>query len=74
MATRTLRLIYPPSLANKPILNQLIRSFELTVNLRQAQITLQEGWLEIEVSGEEEEMARATSWLDQEGVEVQRVR
>jgi len=43
------------------------------VNMRQAQITLQEGWLEVEVSGQEEEIARATSWLKQEGVEVENV-
>jgi ABC-type methionine transport system ATPase subunit len=73
VVTRTLRLIYPPSLANEPILYHLIRRFELTVNMRQAQITLQEGWLEVEVSGQEEEIARATSWLKQEGVEVESV-
>jgi ABC-type methionine transport system ATPase subunit len=73
VVTRTLRLIYPPSLANEPILNHLIRRFELTVNMRQAQITLQEGWLEVEVSGEEEEIACATSWLEQKGVEVESV-
>jgi ABC-type methionine transport system ATPase subunit len=73
VVTRILRLIYPPSLANKPILYHLIRRFKLTVNMRQAQITLQEGWLEVEVSGQEEEIARATSWLKQEGVEVESV-
>ena len=43
MATQILRLNYPPSLAGQPIIQQLIRQFELIVNIRQAQITFTRG-------------------------------
>ncbi len=70
MPTRTLRLNYPPSLLRQPILNQLILRYELTVNIHQAQITLEEGWLEVEVLGEDQEIEHAISWLEEEGIEV----
>lgn len=70
MPTRTLRLNYPPSLLRQPILNQLIVRFELTVNILQAQIALEEGWLEVEVLGEDQEIEQAISWLEEEGIEV----
>jgi ABC-type methionine transport system ATPase subunit len=70
MSARSLRLNYPPSLLNQPILNQLIRKFEITVNIRQAQITLEEGWLEIEVIGGLQEIELAIAWLDEQGIQV----
>lgn len=70
MPTRTLRLNYPPSLLRQPILNQLILRYEITVNIRQAQITLEEGWLEIEAKGEDEEIEQAILWLKEEGITV----
>ena len=70
MPTRTLRLNYPPSLLRQPILNRLIRRFDITVNIVQARITLDEGWLEIETTGEDEEIERAFKWLEDEGIEI----
>lgn len=71
MVTRTLRLNYPPSLVSQPVLYQLIRRFNLTVNIRRAQISLEEGWLETEVTGDEAEIARAIAWLEEQGVTVE---
>ncbi len=70
MATRAVRLVYPPSLLNRPIINQLIRRFELTINILRAQISLEEGWLEVEFTGEPSEIDRAVGWLTSEGIEV----
>lgn len=73
MTARTLRLIYPPSLLRKPVINQLIHNFGISVNIQRAQITLDEGWLEIEVSGEADEIESALKWLTAEGIEVQEI-
>ncbi len=73
MATHILRLNYPPSLAGQPVIQQLIRQFELSVNIRQAQITLHEGWIELEASGLEAEVERAIDWLSSKGIQVDRV-
>jgi ABC-type methionine transport system ATPase subunit len=70
MPTRTLRLIYPPSLLRRPIINQVILDFEVSVNIIQAQVTLEEGWLEIQISGESREVARVMAWLEEIGIQV----
>ncbi len=70
MPTRTLRLIYPPSLLKRPIINQVILDFEVSINILQAQVTLEEGWLEVQISGENREIARAMAWLEEIGIQV----
>jgi ABC-type methionine transport system ATPase subunit len=70
MPTRTWRLNYPAALLRQPILHQLIRSFDLSVNILQAQITLEEGWLEVLAEGMEGELDRAQAWLKEQGIEV----
>jgi ABC-type methionine transport system ATPase subunit len=71
MTNRTLRLIYPPSLLRKPVINQLIHDFGISINIQRAHVTLDEGWLEIVVSGEADEIEAASKWLIAEGIEVQ---
>ena len=70
MPTRTLRLNYPATLLRQTILHQLIRTFDLSVNILRAQISLEEGWLEIQADGPETELDRAQSWLNEQGIEV----
>jgi ABC-type methionine transport system ATPase subunit len=70
MATRTYRLIYPPSLLRRPIINQVILEFELSVNILQANVTQNEGWLEIQVTGDTDEIKRAINWLTKEGITI----
>ncbi len=73
MATRTLKLTYPPSLLRRPVINQLIRRFEITVNITRAHITLEKGWLVIEVSGSVEDIDEVAAWLTSAGIEVSNV-
>jgi ABC-type methionine transport system ATPase subunit len=70
MPTRTLRLNYPATLLRQPILHQFIREFEVTVNIVRAQMSLEEGWLEIEVDGSTGELERARAWLETQGIQV----
>lgn len=70
MGEQNVRLIYPPSLVNVPVIHQLIRHYDLTVNILKAQITPEQGWLEIQLAGEEAEINEATAWLKLQGIEV----
>ena len=72
MTEQVLRLIYPPSVVNVPIVNQLVRNFsELTINILRAEVTPEEGWLEVQLVGKAGNIEAATDWLRQQGVEVQ---
>ena len=71
MPARSVRLVYPPSLLGRPVIQELVRRFELAVNIRQAQITLEEGWIELELTGAQSEFERAVDWLRGEGLDVE---
>jgi len=69
MAT-ILRLNYPPALMNRPVVTGLISKFQLEVNILRAQVTREEGWLIVEISGDPRQISAATEWLVREGIEI----
>ena len=72
MTEQVVRLIYPPTVVNVPIVNQLIRNFgDLTVNILQAEVNPTEGWLEVQLVGNAPVIESAIDWLRKQGVEVQ---
>lgn len=71
MQKQAVRLIYPPQLLDVPIINQLIRRYELTVNILRAQVGPDEGWVDIQLSGTPAAIEDAMGWLSAQGVEVQ---
>ncbi|NPA93553.1 MAG: FeS-binding protein [Chloroflexi bacterium] len=65
------RLVYPPDLLRAPVLNQLIRRFDITVNILRAQVGSDAGWIELQLRGDEEMVEKALDWLREKGVYVQ---
>ena len=70
MADQVLRLIYPESLLSVPVINQLIRRFDLTVNILRAQIGGEDRWMEVQLAGNPMIIDEATTWLKSLGIEV----
>ena len=73
MTEQVIRLIYPPNLLDVPVINQLIRRYDLTVNILRAQVTPQEGWVDVQLSGNSAAIEDAMAWLTNQGIEVQRL-
>lgn len=72
MTEQVVRLIYPPSVVNTPIVNQLIRRYsDINVNILRAEVNQTEGWLEVQLVGSAAVIESAIDWLRQQGVEVQ---
>ncbi len=71
MADQIIRLVYPPHLIDVPVINQLIRSYDLTVNILRAEVTPKEGWVEIQLTGKSSDITEAINWLVGRGIEVQ---
>jgi len=72
MTEQVVRLIYPPTAVNTPIVNQLIRSFvDLTVNILQAEVNPLQGWLEVQLVGSSAVIESSIDWLRMQGIEVQ---
>ncbi len=70
MSTRTLREIYPPPLQRRPIINQVILDCDVSINILRAETSADKGWFEIQISGEDKEIARTMAWLEEIGIQV----
>ena len=71
MARRRLKLIFGPSLVKEPVIYQLAKQFELVTNIRRADVTRDEGWVLLEVTGEPDELERGVAYLESRGVKVE---
>jgi ABC-type methionine transport system ATPase subunit len=70
MVSQSIRLVFPPSLQDEPIINRLMRRYSFTVNILQANVTAEQGWIDIKISGKATEIEESISWLREQGVEV----
>ncbi len=71
MANRRVKLVYPPQLVDEPVLYRIIRDFDLVVNIRQAHVSNQEGWLVIDLRGAESVIQDALNWVRHLGIAVE---
>jgi hypothetical protein len=71
MARRRLKLIFGPDLVKEPVIYQLGRKFEIVTNIRRADVTRDQGWVLLEVTGEPEELDRGVEYLESRGVVVE---
>jgi len=71
MAEQIFRLIYPVSLLSVPIINQLIRRYDLTVNILRAQIGGEDRWMDVQLAGNPMVIEDAIAWLKSLGIQVQ---
>lgn len=74
MEDRRVRLLYPPTLVNVPVIHQLIKQYEITINILRAEINPEQGWVELQMTGEETVVAKAMDWLNTQGIEVQDIK
>lgn len=70
MLSQFVRLVFPPKLHDEPIVNQLMRRYSFTVNILRANVTLEQGWIDIQMFGNASEIEESLSWLQEQGIEV----
>jgi ABC-type methionine transport system ATPase subunit len=71
MSDQVIRLIYPESLLSVPVINQLIRRYDLTVNILRAQIGGGQRWMEVQLDGNPIVIDEAIKWLKEQGIKVE---
>ena len=71
MARRRLKLIFGPALVKEPVIYQLGKQFELVTNIRRADVTREQGWVLLELTGEPDELDRGIGYLESRGVTVE---
>ncbi len=55
----------------EPWMNKLCREFNCVINIRRANIDEEYGFVELELTGDLEEVQRATTWLMTTGLHVE---
>ncbi len=70
MAKRRVHLTFQGQLADEPAIWTMSQQFGLVFNIRQADLTDGFGWIMLELEGEEEKLAEALRWLEEQGVLV----
>jgi len=71
MGRRRLKLIFGPDMLKEPVIYHLGKKFEIVTNIRRADVTRDQGWVLLEISGEAEELDRGVSYLESCGVKVE---
>lgn len=71
MTDQIVHLTYPSTLLKVPIINQLIRRYDITVNILKAQIDTDQSWIEVQLAGNPVVIEEAIKWLKTKGIEVQ---
>ncbi len=70
---RRVKLTYPASLQDQPVLYRLIRDFDLATNIRRASVGAAEAWLVVDIEGEKESIDKALQWAVEQGLTVEPV-
>ncbi|MBX5491113.1 MAG: NIL domain-containing protein [Chloroflexi bacterium] len=70
MAKQRVKLTFPPALITQPVIYNMGRQFDVVTNIRRANVTREQGWVILEVTGETAEIERAIAWAIEQGVRV----
>ncbi len=71
METWLIRLDFPAHLFDVPIINQLIRRFDVTFNIQAAHIDKTGGQVELYLTGHRQALDDAVRWLATKGISTQ---
>jgi hypothetical protein len=70
MARRRVKLIFGKELVTEPVIYELGKRFEIVTNIRRADVTRDEGWVLLEMTGEPDVLDRGIAYLQERGVRV----
>jgi L-aspartate semialdehyde sulfurtransferase ferredoxin len=73
MARRRVRLIFGKDLVTEPVIYHLGKNYDVVTNIRRADVTREEGWVVLEMTGDPDELDRGVSYLESRGVRVEPV-
>ncbi len=71
MDTQRLWLMYPTRLITKPVICELVKTFPVSFNIRQASVNDEIGLVSLELQGERDTIKAAIAWLEEQGVKVE---
>jgi len=70
MAKQRVIFTFPPESSSEPIIYNLSQQFNIVTNIRQAELTEDRGWIELELDGEDKDIEAGITWATSRGVRV----
>ncbi|HOC31579.1 MAG: FeS-binding protein [Armatimonadetes bacterium] len=70
MVTKRVHLTFSKEAVRQPIIWQVGQEFEVVMNIRRADVQHDMGWVELEMEGDEESIAKAMKAFQQRGVRI----
>ncbi len=70
MVKRKVMFTFTKELIEEPIIYNLGQQFNLTTNIRQADISEDRGWVALELEGKEEDIEQGIAWATSRGMRV----
>ena len=65
------RLTFPPSLIQQPIIYRLVKDFDIVINIRRADVKEDYGWVALELEARDESaLEKGVAWLKAIGVQI----
>ena len=64
------KFTFPTDLVTEPVIYGLGTKFDVITNIRRADVTETQGWVILELEGEEEQITRGLAWVSETGVRV----
>ena len=72
-ATARVKLTFPEHLIKQPVIARMVREFDVMPNIRRASVEEHFGWIVCELGGDDGAIERAIDWLQDLGVQVDRL-
>ena len=73
MERRRIMLTFTSDIIGEAIVYSLGQQFNLVTNIRQAEISENEGWVTLDLDGEEKDIEEGITWLVSRGVRVESI-
>lgn len=64
------RFTFPGTIVSEPIIWKLGHDYQIITSLRRADVQASEGWVVLELTGDEKEIQRGLAWVSSAGVRV----
>lgn len=71
MATKRIKLTFPPELIKEPVVFTMAKKFDIMPNIRRAKVTESVGEVVLELEGSDEHLEAGITYLKERGVKVE---
>ncbi|HLM16398.1 MAG TPA: NIL domain-containing protein [Acidimicrobiia bacterium] len=61
---------FPEELADRPMIYEVVKRFDVVPNIRRANVEQHSGWVILELTGSQEELDRSIAYLEEVGCTV----